>query len=734
MNLFPAAAKCLTLILLGPWTVCCAGSPWTQGGVRVVGRSTNDREADLIDALIHADRFDDAEAICESRLRGVDPESDAAAKWSIRLSQILTARQMVSETFEDADVERAQQPTADLLKAYGGHRRQLFLEAQNLAVEREAAVHNVLRAAVSPTNDAAREIAFPRLLRTTTAVVSLADRVGDSRSQLESRPVASEFALVADLVRLQQELQVDAVSMSLMQTELFPRGSDDCIAAATKAEEAADEAIAKLPSDTTARREVERLKVEAIFRAGQLGRAESELGQLLRAFGQPLPAPVAAMQVRIDVAKDRLSEAQTRLAGFYGDAIESAPISIEMDLARLEFLLRSDRAGEVGEWLDAIERRGGAYARRRAEAISLASLRSTGNSQDRTRMVDPSLIAAQGQDWLRRGNPGRAGELLSAAAVAESDPDRAIRHASEAAAALISAQRQLDAAKVLADVSIANSSAANAAAAHLQAAVLISSENPTNSADRIESLLRANLGKWPAGEAAVAARKWLLKLLGSQDRHIDAAEVATRIPVDQVTGVDADNAVKLWRTAFRSSQPDQFADTTRRFQDAFRPLLGREDLRSSYVTAATLLLDRDSLAALPSEASDGSFVDALRAFRQTATDSESLQAPPADLMEDAIWRLMRDGRSYPQHRKSIAALIRQWVEPAAVSIEQAERLLWSGQIDESITMLKRMVAESPKSVETMKQAAELLGSHDSSKSRAVSNSILGSTCRRHRPR
>ena len=87
MNLFLAPAKCLTLVLLGPWTVCCAGSPWTQGGVRVVGRSTNDREADLIDALIHADRFDDAEAICKTRLRSAEPESDGFAKWTIRQSQ-----------------------------------------------------------------------------------------------------------------------------------------------------------------------------------------------------------------------------------------------------------------------------------------------------------------------------------------------------------------------------------------------------------------------------------------------------------------------------------------------------------------------------------------------------------------------------------------------------------------------------------------------------------------------
>jgi hypothetical protein len=730
MNRFLVATKCLTLLSLSWWTVCwwtvcwwtvCwAGSPWVQvagQGVQGVGRATNDREADLIDALVRGGRFDDAEAICKSRLQGAVPHSDASAKWTIRHSQILTARQMGSETFEDADVERAQQPTVDLMKAYPGHRRQLFLEAQNLAVEREAAVHNVLRAAVSPATDTAREIAFQRLLRTTTAVLALADRIGDSRSQLESEPAAREFALVADLVRLQQELQVDAVSMALMQTELFPAGSDDCIAAATKAEQAADEAIAKLPSGTAARREVERLKVEAIFRAGQLGRAEAELGNLLRTFGEPLPPRVAAMQIRIDVANQNMPKAQARLAAFYGDAPKTAPRSIEMDLARLDFLMRSDQGSEVGAWLDVIEQRGGAYARRRAEAISLASLRATGNSPARPQMVDPSLIAAQGQDWLRRGNPGRGGDLLSAAAAAESDPDRAIRHASEAAAALISANRKLDAAQVLTDVSISKPTGANAAAAHLQAAILISTANLPDEADRIETLLRANVGEWPASEAAPSAREWLLKLLTSQARHVDAAEVATQIPIEQITREDADHAVGLWRIAFRSSPEVEFAETTKRFQHAFRPLLEREDLRASYVTAATLLLDRDSLSALPSQASEESFVDALRKFRQTAKNSGVLQSPPADLVEDVIWRLMRDGRTYPQNRKLIVALIGQWVDPATASIEQAERLLWNGQIEESITMLRGFVGESPTSVHKMKQAAELLGSSESSKSR-----------------
>ena len=73
--------------------------------------------------------------------------------------------------------------------------------------------------------------------------------------------------------------------------------------------------------------------------------------------------------------------------------------------------MRSDQGSEIGKWLDVIEQRGGAYARRRAEAVSLAILRASGNSPARPQMVDPSLIAAQGQDWLRRGNPGRGGGI-----------------------------------------------------------------------------------------------------------------------------------------------------------------------------------------------------------------------------------------------------------------------------------------------------------------------------------
>jgi pentatricopeptide repeat protein len=104
-------AKHLPLILLVSWSTCSARSPWSQP----VGRMSSDRDADLIDALVRENRFDDAEQICQSLLRGIDAESDSAAKWTIRRSQALTARQMMSERFEEPDVQAARRPTADFL-------------------------------------------------------------------------------------------------------------------------------------------------------------------------------------------------------------------------------------------------------------------------------------------------------------------------------------------------------------------------------------------------------------------------------------------------------------------------------------------------------------------------------------------------------------------------------------------------------------------------------------------
>ncbi len=247
--------------------------------------------------------------------------------------------------------------------------------------------------------------------RATAELESLVSDIGDARILLDQQTDDRPFAMIEDLARLQQELQVETVSLALMQTELFAPGSDDSIAAATRAEQIADQAITRLPSDTKARREVERLKIESILRAGQYDRADRELKLIIDANDQPLSARWIALQTRLEMAQQRMGQAAARLDGYFGDQPTSAPRSIEMDLAKLEFMLRSDPVGRSGDWLEAIESRGGVYARRRAEAMALSLLGRSNSIDDAgDRSIDrggagPGLSAPR-RSWASRGVAG----------------------------------------------------------------------------------------------------------------------------------------------------------------------------------------------------------------------------------------------------------------------------------------------------------------------------------------
>ncbi len=62
-----------------------------------VGRRTIDLDQDLFQALVNANRFADAIELCQARSRGADPRSDLAAKWAVRTSQALSAKQLVND-------------------------------------------------------------------------------------------------------------------------------------------------------------------------------------------------------------------------------------------------------------------------------------------------------------------------------------------------------------------------------------------------------------------------------------------------------------------------------------------------------------------------------------------------------------------------------------------------------------------------------------------------------------
>ena len=722
--------RAVPIILLLLVVVCLKGSDRQLAAagppIKNVGRMTHDRDEDLIQALLERGRFDDALDLCRLRSADSQLQGDTVAKWRVRESKILTSRQMGRDKFGTDELAEVQRPISDLLRAYPNHPRELFLKSQLLDSEKSFALHGVLRAAVSSRNDQIQELATRRLLTAMANVSSLADEIQQKRSALESDRTVVSRGMIADLRRLGQQLQTDAVSIALVQTDLFPRGSADCIAAATKAEQVANDAITRLPVGTDARKEVERLRVEAVFRAAQYDRCDALLTALLPQFTGSLPPKLQALRVRLCIAQGQMAKAGKLLDDFFGDVPEAAPNALSMDLARLEFLLVANAGSRVGDWLEAIQRRGGAYARRRADAVSLSHLNSTGQSKAN---VDPAVVAAQGQDWLRRGDSSRAGDLLAAAAAAERDPDRAMNRVAEAAAALLAAKRMNDAIDLLQDVSLAKSAAQRAAATHLQAAILLARLEPsgTETVKRLEAMLRVNLQRWSDSSNSGSIRTWLKKILTSQQRYLEAAEIVSDVKPATINNELAQSIANAWLLVFEKSGSDSADATaprgadrrlvTSQFQIAMKKLISNDAMRSRYRLICALHLDRPKLSDLKSLGANAfpedAFIDSLINFRRSGLTPA--EAPPLALLAQVEQRLMADARTDPSVRPKTLALLGKWLGSEPVSMESAERCLWGSDVEKAIELLKEVQKTSADPRQSIQQAATMLGSSDNSK-------------------
>ena len=689
-------------------SIVCAEPAWPHS----VQRTTDDRDLDVVEALLQRQRFDEADAICRQALKSSDPQSDLAAKWAIRYSNCLTERQMAQETFPPAAVVTAQKPVADLLASHPDHRRRLFLKAHQAAVEKAGARHAVIVASVSPQSKSLLDVVFKRLARVTTLLRELADEVDAGRTALSADPsdVASA-ALRSDLTRLYQELQIDVVSMALLQTDLFQPGSHDYMASASKAERAADQSIKELPVTSQARLEVERLRVQAILRGGDLPRAERALQELRLAVGQPAPPRVIALLTQMKLAQGNMQQASQVLNSFYGSNPDQAPRNVEMDLVRLDFLIRSgDRS--VGQWLEQIEARNGAYARRRAEAISLGKLRASGESSS---SVSPAIVAAQGQDWLRRDQPARAGQLLAAAAQAERDPSRAIRYATESAAAWMKAKQPAQAANVLYQTAVDNSDASDAANAHLQGSVMLATANTADAANRIEAELTITCQRWPSSDAARQANKWHVQLLSKQKRTLDAAKAAAAFLIHDPSPARITSALELWIDAVVQSDEANSRNLIEQFQSAFAPLLSEPKIANAFHQSASYIVEPESLAAFSLPADSLPFTLAFYDFRKTQTESPVLKSPPESLLIAAHWRLMRDAKNNPNVRKSVAALIQSW--PGDSVDDRALLKVWSDDVPGAISLISDAAKTSTKPGSHWRKLADSLASLGTSEGR-----------------
>ncbi|WP_442510745.1 hypothetical protein SH528x_002388 [Novipirellula sp. SH528] len=677
-----------------------------------VARVTNDRDADLISELMRRGEFDTAERLIRRGLQSSTPNSDSYARNTIWLSELETARRRTIDDFSIEDIQAAQQPITELIAAYPEHPRRLFLESQQIAVELAAAEHDLLAIMINPGDTDRGDRALRRLTDAAAKSESLSKAVAEEKTRLNSQTSMSPsvMAVLGDLTRLEQETQVQIVQIKLMETELFPSGSDDRLAAATAALRSADQALTRLPSECQARNEVERLRVVALLRSEDSQRARSAFTELTREVPLDSDARVRALDIQIDLHSDHQADAIKKLDAFYGNQPNQAPLSIEMDLVRLESLLTQNDASKnnVGDWIDSIGTRHGAYGRRRAETIAIRTLRSQSGdvSADGTgNRMDPSIIAAQGRQYLRDGNPLRAAQLLASAAMTESNPDHAIQRSLEAAAAFVAAEQPGDAADILAGVAKLKPTGNGAAAAYLQAVLLKTQNKPA--ASEIEAMLRTTITMWPESEHAPQAGNWLIKLLSADKRIVEAAEVAAELGLDHY-----ETALELWRQAFRESDPADQSELTTRMKQASASRLGEASVALRYREFAAYFFDRDALSDLPEAAASDSYSETLLQFRVRGKQATELPAPPADVSFDTVARLMQDGRQNASLRATIASQIESWPEQSGNTLDHAERQIWLGQVEGAKATVEALVKDSASPGAIIRTAATLFGSSD----------------------
>ncbi|MEM9587535.1 MAG: hypothetical protein AAGA03_09655 [Planctomycetota bacterium] len=725
---------------------CLATSPPTMGQSiwdQPVGRRTVDDHADLITALIKAQQWQTAKQLCQRQRRSLPEESAAAATWTASLTRVLTAQQLLADDFDEAALTAVTQPIETLLASYPQHELELRLRHQLLLSLADAARHDVLVASTASSTTKRSQRAIDRLLKLDKQIKQLNEdaEVG----QLGLGGSAADRAMSINLLQLRRHLSVLAVQVELLQSQTFPSGSSDRIGAAARSARLALDALSKLPSDATARVDLIRLRSEALLETGDSNQASSYLEQSISSLDPGMvrdPAAIEAVRVRIDLAKDDLATAMNRLVRFFGRDASAAPASNEMDLAMLSYLIKrfqdgdpagldgAERTRRVTRWLDQMESRGGPFARRRGEAMMLQQISRRGDGvagpsdTDSTVPSDGSamVLAAQGQDWLRRGDRLRGGGLLAEAARFESDGDMAIKRAIQAAAALLAETPSDDAVEsavaILSETADRHRDAEQSANAQLQAAVIAAKYKRGLAPERLDALIRSTITSWPDSKSAESARDWLIKRFSDRSKWMDAALVATDRPGDRFTAQQMEQAWLLWQSALsghleNESAHDPVASAAMR---VLRPLQDNVHASTLLQRIGVLMLDRESLRRLldsnPSWSSPA--LQGLAEFRRTGLGSEQLGSLRNDLKPVAAARLMADGRSAPQLQESVVQLIESWqLDTTAESpLARVERMIWIDQVEPAIKEVQRLVSSSESPGKILTEAAAILGQSD----------------------
>lgn len=744
-------------------SACAADAP--------TGRKTDDRESDLVDALVDQGQFADAESMCLRHLQRSPQGSQLQATWVIRLAAVQAAK-LRSEAVEDVDKWVAvSQPVNELRTNYENEPFSPWLRLQESLLELARGEVLAMRSLSKPQDEEALRRAEDVLRKTTETLQSL-----DEMLEGES---------ATDSLRLREITRRKIIDSLLLRSTLYPPDSEDALAAATEAETAAKQLMDVTASDSPIRESVVRIWAKA-RREAQDARGAAELLRPWIDENRFTDPATMAEWLLSEMQRGNNDAVRRAFEKYYGDKPANAAKSSAMDLARLKFMIaelqRSDASGGlarvrpemVSSWVEQIGQRNGMFARRLAETEMLRGLRTNPTAGNIT------VIVAKAGQLIRGGTPE---ELLQAAtlldeaipiAASSGKESEAFQYGVQAAAARAKAGEIESAADTFAAIARKFPSQTQAPIFHFEAAKLLSKlaaskkQDPTANqeslrlVERIEQLLIAEIQTWPKSGQASSAREWLLKIFEASSRYAEAAQVATSIPADSILWLDAvERSGVDWRRAIDSANSPQqkiaIAKSARQhfvtlldsanklsenrsstadIEDTLLDLKVRQSVTGQANLIAAVYLDRSELAqswlSLPDEQADSAsgaaaFASDLNRIRQQSFDPNrlALNIPKVDdskrILTATIERMLLDGMGAYEFRevagKTILRLIgRVTPDDLKGQFAVAVAMAWTGDWAEAATRIEAIAEAAKKrpndnfpAIEALQQGAIVMG-------------------------
>lgn len=579
------------------------------------------------DRLIQAGQLQEAADFAAEQFGGLPPQSVDAADWAVLTATLRQELLLRAPLAAEADLlAAAVRPLDDLLAVRPVHRSAPWLRFQRLAIESAVAQRHAMVVLASPGDDTRR-------LKTLSAMIHTAGQLRDLQAEVVDAIAIAFHQRKSDteidrLIALRNTIAIERVGLLLQRGDLFPPTSNDRLASAEEADRAAIEALAMIRDQPQLTASLIRLRCEALVRLGRTAEAAHLLTNLMLSESDQAdadaetgadrgPAVISdatlAVIVKVRLAQGNVRQAGQWLAERYGDSPAETLAPVDLDLARLRWLLHT-RDDHAGIWIEAMRVRGGEFAYRRGLATAIEML-----GPESALLGNSALVIANAARMLRSGNATAAAQNLAAAASAAGDETQARELAVAAAAALVHLQEVRQAAQLLYDTAVKFDQSPSAAELMLQAAVTLDRESNNRPAteQQIDRWLSELMERWPEQPSVGQARRWLADRIAQRGDLVAAASTATPQHGTAVQPADWDHALDLWLAALLEIDWHDDDLTSRLTSGSATGLELAAPLSESYVEIATAALQRVGQPSSEAGQRCQRFLTALLADRQT---------------------------------------------------------------------------------------------------------------------